>query len=127
MNKVILSGNISTDIDFKQTSGGAPVAKFTLAVNKMKDGTDFVPIVAWNQVAENISVFCEKGSKLLLDGRLQMNSYEKDGQKKYYTEVVADRVEFLSAKKDNPYKDMSVHTEFQVGKQLEITEDDMPF
>jgi len=129
MNKCILCGNISTDIDFKQTSGGAPVAKFSIAVNKPKDGTDFVPIVAWNQVAENVSTFCEKGSKILVDGRLQNNSYEKDGQKRYYTEVVAERIEFLSAKKkeENPYKDMSINTEFQAGSSIEITDSDIPF
>lgn len=126
MNKCILCGNISTDIDFKQTSGGTPVAKFSIAVNKIKDGVDFIPIVAWNQVAENVSTFCEKGSKVLVEGRLQNNSYEKDGQKKHFTEIVAERIEFLN-KKENQYKDMSVKTDFDFGKQLEITDDDMPF
>lgn len=125
MNKVILSGNISTDINFKTTNNGAPVARFNLAVNR-KEETDFIPITVWNQTAENVNEYCEKGSKLLVEGRLQIRDYEVDGQKKYSTEVVADRVEFMSSKK-NPYKDMSIKTEFEIGKQLEITDDDMPF
>lgn len=121
MNKVILSGNVSTDIDFKQTNGGTPVAKFNIAVNRAKDGTDFVPIVAWNQMAENVNQYCKKGSKILIEGRMQVNEYEQ----KKYTEVVADKVEFLSkAKEDNPYKDMSIRT---VGKQMEIEDEDLPW
>lgn len=121
MNKVILCGNVSTDIDFKQTNGGTPVAKFNIAVNRAKDGTDFVPIVAWNQMAENVNQYCKKGSKILIEGRMQVNEYEQ----KKYTEVVADKVEFLSkAKEDNPYKDMSIRT---VGKQMEIEDEDLPW
>lgn len=124
MNKVVLSGNISTDIDLRQTTSGAPVAKFNLAVSRIKDGTDFIPIVVWNQQAENLKEYCEKGSKILLEGKMQVRDYEKDGQKKYVTEVVADRVEFLGAKK-NPYEKLSVKTE--VKDQLQIKDEDLPW
>ena len=128
MNKAILCGNISTDIELKQTNGGAPVSKFNLAVNR-KDGVDFIPIVVWNQSAENVKEYCEKGSKILVEGRIQVREYEKDGQKRYSTEVVADRVEFMSSKKkeSNPYEDMNIKTESQIGSQIEITQDDLPF
>jgi single-strand DNA-binding protein len=126
MNKVILCGNISTDIDFKTTSGGTPVARFSLAVKNMK-GVDFIPIVTWNQVADNVSSYCNKGSKILVEGRIQNNSYEKDGQKKYTTDVVADRLEFLEKKEGNPYKDMSIKTDSNIGNQIEITDDDLPW
>ena len=125
MNKVILSGNISNDIDLKQTSGGTPVARFNMAVNRAKEGVDFIPIVVWNQLAENIKEYCSKGTHILVEGRIQISDYEKDGQKRYSTEVVADRVEWT--KKENPYKDMNVKTEFDVGKQLEITDADLPW
>ena len=122
MNKVFLSGNISTDIELKQTSGGAPVSKFNLAVGRMKDGTDFVPIVAWNQIAENVKEFCQKGSRIIVEGRLQINDYEKEGKKQYYTEVVANRVEFDNK---NPYKEIKEKT--LVSKQMEIKDEDLPW
>lgn len=83
-----------------------------------------MPVVAWNQVAENVSGYCEKGSKILLEGKIQIREYEKDGQKRHVTEVVADRVEFLGAKK-NPYEKMSVKTEMK--DQLKITDEDLPW
>lgn len=126
MNKVIICGNISTDIELKQTNGGTPVAKFNLAVNR-KDGVDFIPIVVWNQSAENVKEYCEKGSKLLIEGRIQVREYEKDGQKRHSTEVVADRIEFMSKKKDNPYEEMSIKTESNIGTQIEINDNDLPF
>ena len=126
MNKAILCGNISTDIELKQTNGGAPVAKFNLAVNR-KDGVDFIPIVVWNQSAENVKEYCEKGSKVLVEGRIQVREYEKDGQKRHSTEVVADKIEFMSKKKDNPYEEMSIKTESNIGTQIEITDNDLPF
>ena len=130
MNRIILSGNISTDIDFRTTNGGAPVSKFNLAVSRMKDGTDFIPIVTWNQLAENVNNYCSKGSKVLVEGRLQTSSYEKDGVKRYSTDVVADRVEFLTKKENketNPFEDMSIRTDFDTGNQIEINSDDLPF
>lgn len=128
MNRIILCGNISTDIDLKTTNGGAPVAKFNLAVQRIKDGTDFIPIVTWNQLAENVSSYCAKGSKILVEGRLQTNSYEKDGVRRYSTDVVADRIEFLSKKENtNPFDNMSIKTDFDAGNQITITDEDLPF
>lgn len=121
MNKVILSGIISNNIESKGST--TPMAKFNLAV-KRTNGTDFVPIVAWNQTAEHITEYCEKGSRLLVEGRLQVNEYEKDGQKKYSTEVIADRVEFLSKKETKPKETMP---KFEYGKQMEIKDEDLPW
>lgn len=128
MNRVILSGFISTDIEFGNTNGGISFTRFNLGVKKMKEGVDFIPIVAWNQVAENTAQFCEKGSKILVEGRMQTGSYEKDGQKRYTTDVVADRIEFLDRKKDeNQFKDMSIKTSFDTDNQIQIQESDLPF
>lgn len=139
MNKVIISGNISTDIEFKTTPNGVPVAKFNVAVRRIKDETDFLPVVAWNQQAENVNEFCEKGSKVLIDGRIQVRDYEKDSEKRRVTEIVAERVEFLSQNKKtsseakkyqkDPYSLFAdnIKTESQIGEQIEIDEDDMPF
>lgn len=103
MNKVILMGRISTDIQEKATTTGKTVVSFNIAVDRpySKDGareTDFIPCVAWQQTAEFISKFFTKGRRILLEGRIQVRSYEKDGAKRYVTEVIVEKAEFCDSK-----------------------------
>ena len=102
MNRIILLGRLVKDPDVKVTTSGKTVCTFTLAVDRPfsgKDGkreADFINIQTWNKTAELIGNYVSKGQRLLVDGRLQIRSYDgKDGQKHYATEVVADRVEFI--------------------------------
>lgn len=137
MNKVILIGNISTDVELKYSQSNKAVATFNLAVNREYTNTegnkevDFIKIVVWGKQAENINTYLRKGSKLAIEGRLQIRSYEsKEGKKSHITEVVAENVQFLDSKKndkqeENPYKDMSIKTEVQ--QQFEISDSDLPF
>lgn len=137
MNKVILCGNISSDIDLRTTSNGTPVAKFSLAVNRIKDGVDFIPIVVWNQQAENTNQFCGKGSKILVEGRMQNREYEKDGFKAHITEVIADRIEYLSKGKKEPqeaketpinaFEEFGEHIKTETSEQIQIMPEDLPF
>ena len=120
MNRVILSGLIATDIDLKTNK--VPMARFNLAVKGTKD-TNFIPILAWNQTAEVIKQYCTKGSKLLVEGRIQTSEYE--GKK--YTEIVADRIEFLDTKKETPKEPKETLPKFEYGKQMEIKDDDLPW
>lgn len=111
MNRVNLTGNISTDIDLKFLPGnGTQVAKFNLAVNEYdskekKNTAIFVPIVVWGKPAENLAQFCTKGSKVGVTGRISIRSYDaQDGTKRYVTEVVADNfggIEYLNSKNGN--------------------------
>lgn len=99
MNKTILTGRLVRDPEVKYVKEKA-VATFTLAVDRpyIKDKereTDFVPIVVWGKVAEFCGNYLSKGSKIFIDGRLQIRSYEKDGQRRYVTEVIAHSVEAL--------------------------------
>lgn len=104
MNKVILVGRLTRDPEVKYTTTGKMVATFTLAVdraytaNREQRETDFVPIVVWGNTAEFCGNYLNKGSKILVDGRLQIRSYEKDGQKRYVTEVIANSVDALERK-----------------------------
>ena len=105
MNRIILLGRLVKDPDVKVTTSGKTVCTFTLAVDRPfsgKDGkreADFINIQTWNKTAELIGNYVSKGQRLLVDGRLQIRSYDgKDGQKHYATEVVADRVEFIERK-----------------------------
>jgi single-strand DNA-binding protein len=104
MNKVFMIGNLSKDVDLRTTQSGKAVASFTIAVNrrfKDKGGdpvTDFFPVVTWDKLAESCARYLAKGKKVAVVGELQTRSYEKDGVKRYVTEIVADEVEFLSPK-----------------------------
>lgn len=106
LNRVCLCGRLIKDVDLKRTETGKAVGRFTLAVNrnfKTNDGqeADFINIVCFGKVAENTAQYCGKGSLVSIDGRLQTGSYEKDGQKVYFTSVIADNVTFLETKRSN--------------------------
>ena len=102
MNKIFLLGRLTREPEVRTTPTGKTVVVFSLAVDrpyKGRDGkteADFINIVTWNKTAELVGTYVHKGERLLVEGRLQIRSYDgKDGQKHYVTEVIADRVEFI--------------------------------
>lgn len=100
LNNVSLVGNISNDVDLKYTTSGHAVARFNLAVTNPhnREKTSFIPVEVWRAQAENVSNYCRKGSKVGVVGHIEIDNYEKDGQKKTFTKVVANNVEFLTPK-----------------------------
>ena len=109
MNKVILMGRLTRDaaIRYSQGEPSTAVARFTLAVDRRvrRDGNngeqtaDFINCVAFNRTAEFLERFGRKGTKFVLEGRIQTGSYtNKDGQRVYTTDVVAESVEFAESK-----------------------------
>lgn len=102
MNSVSLIGRLTRDIELKQ-AGETTVARFTLAVDRRykKDGqqsADFISCVAFGKTAEFLSKYFQKGNKLALNGRIQTGSYDKNGEKVYTTDIIADSVEFCEGK-----------------------------
>lgn len=96
MNRVIISGRITKDLELKYTSNNNPVTLFTLAVKRTKEDSDFIQVVAYNKQAENVTKYCKKGSSINVVGRLYTRNYEdKDGKKVYVVEVIADEIEFV--------------------------------
>ncbi|MCD8366121.1 MAG: single-stranded DNA-binding protein [Clostridiales bacterium] len=104
MNKVVLAGRLTRDPDVRYTQNNVCVARFSLAVDRRfkQDGqpdADFPNIVAFNKTAEFIEKYFCKGMKMNLSGRIQTGSYtNRDGQKVYTTDVVAEEVEFGESK-----------------------------
>ena len=105
MNKVILVGRLVRDPEVKYTQSGKAVAGFTLAVgrrynkNAEQQQADFIPIVAWEKLAEIVGNNLVKGSQILVEGRMQVRNYDaQDGSKRYVTEVVAQDIEFMGSK-----------------------------
>lgn len=108
MNKVFLIGNLTRDPELTETAGGVSVCHFSIAVNRnytSSDGerqTDFFNVTAWRGLADTVSRFCKKGSKVCVSGSIQMRNYEdNNGQKRIAVDVIAQDVEFLSSKSQN--------------------------
>lgn len=109
MNKVILAGRLVRDPEVRYTQTGKAVASFTLAVNRrfgrnadQQQTADFIPIVVWDKLAEVCGNNLVKGSQVLIEGRMQVRSYDaQDGSKRYVTEVVAQELEFMGSKPTN--------------------------
>lgn len=104
INNSVLVGRLTRDPELRYTASGVAVARFTLAVDRPftgqdgKRGTDFIPCVVWRKQAENVANYLKKGSMAGVTGRIQVESYEKDGTRFYSTDVVADTVRFLDSK-----------------------------
>lgn len=101
-NRVILVGRISTDLELRTTSNSKSYCRFNLAVNRMNEGTDFIPITVWGKSAENLVSYQNKGSLILVDGSISMSSYtDKDGNNRTSFEVMTSNVQFLSNKRND--------------------------
>ena len=107
MNRIILLGRLVRDPEVRYTPNGRVVCQFTLAVDRPfanQEGqreADFIPVVIWGKQAETCGNSLTKGQRALVEGRLQIRSYDaKDGSKRYVTEVIADRFEFIERKSD---------------------------
>lgn len=100
-NLVILTGRLTKDPELKYSASGTAYCKFTLAVNRMKkdDPADFIFCSAFGKTAELIAEYVKKGHQLGVQGRLQQDTYEKDGEKISKTGVTVDKIEFLESNK----------------------------
>lgn len=126
MNNVILLGRLVEDPEVRYTQSGTAVVNFTMAVDRPgKDkGTDFIPVVAWNKLAEIIGNNLSKGRRTLIEGNLRVSSYEKDGQKRRKTEVVAEKMFFVDSKSGTGKSESKTDYE-SMGS--EAAEEDIPF
>ncbi|CRV22898.1 single-stranded DNA-binding protein [Staphylococcus saprophyticus] len=147
INRVVLVGRLTKDPEFRTTPFGVSIANFTLAVNRTftnaqgEREADFINVVVFRKQAENVNNYLFKGNLAGVDGRIQSRTYDnKEGQRVFVTEVVADSVQFLEPKsqskgqsqqqigqanpqqapaKDNPFANPN--------GPIDITDDDLPF
>ena len=152
INRTVLVGRLTKDPELRYTSGNIAFARFTLAVNRTFAGpsgereADFIQCIAWRRQAENLARFVRKGSLIGVEGRIQTGSYDdKDGIRKFTTDVVCDSVQFLEPKGtennapqdrdfNNDYKQSFYEERPQQRKEqqssipsIDVTEDDLPF
>ena len=104
-NKVILAGNLTRDVEVRFTSGGTAVTEVGLAVNdrvkkngEWTDETTFVDVTMWGRTAEVAGEYLSKGSNILIEGRLKLDQWEKDGQKHYKLRVAAEKMQMLGSR-----------------------------
>ena len=101
MNKAIIMGRITKDLEIRQTPAGMAVLSFTVAVERRTKGekqTDFISCVAFGQTAENIGRYFAKGRLILIEGNIKTGSYDKNGQTVYTTDMVVERFDFTGEK-----------------------------
>ncbi|MEI6520526.1 MAG: single-stranded DNA-binding protein [bacterium] len=102
MNRIILTGRMTTDAELRQTANGKMVTNFNIAVDRQfrnaqgEKETDFITVVLWEKSAEFVSKYCGKGRLIAVEGRLEIRKYQdKDGNNRIAPEVIGDRVEGL--------------------------------
>jgi len=140
INRVILTGRLTKDIEIKATASGTNLASFTVAVdgfgrdqnNQPINQASFINCVAFNKQAQFLDAYCKKGTLVAVEGRLQTRSYDrKDGTKAYVTEVIVDKVENLSPKdssqKDNGFSMNESESSGEETQSLSFSDDDLPF
>ncbi len=108
INRVVLVGRLTRDVELRYTTSGAAVGTFSLAVNRQftnangERETDFINAVIWRKSAENFANFTSKGSLVAVEGRLQTRNYEnQQGQRVYVTEVVVDNFSLLESRAES--------------------------
>lgn len=125
VNKFLGLGRLTKDVLLNSTNGGTSVANFSMALNErykdktsgeMVEKTEFINVVAWGSLGETCNKYLHKGSECFIEGRIQTRSYDdKEGVKKYATEIVATNIQFIGNKDSKP-KDNS-----------DFGSDDIPF
>lgn len=102
MNQVVLIGNLGGDPELRYTQSKKAVANFTMATKNFDGSTEWHRIITWNKQAENVNQYLRKGSKVAISGEIHTREWkDKDGNKRYTTEVTAMRIEFLDNRKDS--------------------------
>ncbi|MBU0437788.1 single-stranded DNA-binding protein [Staphylococcus succinus] len=148
INRVVLVGRLTKDPEFRTTPSGVNVANFTLAVNRTftnaqgEREADFINVIVFRKQAENVNKYLSKGNLAGVDGRMQSRSYEnKEGQRVFVTEVVADNVQFLEPKNNGQAQNGSRGQQTGTNNQrsgndnpfansngpIDIKDDDLPF
>ena len=134
INKVILGGRLTADVELKQTTSGISVCSFSLAVNrKGKEAqTDFIDCQAWRQTAEFISKYFHKGSSICIVGNIQKRAWkDQRGENRYATEVIVDEAMFVDSKSDSAPADTYDAPAFAKDNAPQFeevkTDDDLPF
>lgn len=132
MNKVILIGNLTRDPEITTTNNGISVTRFSIAVGRKfanangERETDFFNITAWRGLAETCHKYLKKGNRCCVVGSIQNRSFEQDGVKRVFTDIIAEDIEFLSPKADSS-DGFEAKSDAEVKELEQIDDDNLPF
>ena len=137
INKAILIGNLGKDPELRYTPSGQAVASFSIATTRKwrdnegqsQEQTEWHNIIVWGKQAENANEYLQKGRSVYIEGRIQNRSYEdKDGNKRYISEVVAQTVQYLGSKGDQSNTNkQSQQQPSDTPPEVSSDDDDLPF
>jgi len=141
MNKFIGIGNVTNNIDLKNTNNGKSVCNFALAIRRDENTTDFINCVAYGKTSEVLSKYATKGTKIAVEGRLQVRNYkDKENKTIYVTEVIVFEITLLSSKREEKQENVTLEVDqsrivtenidkaFEdFGNTIELTDDDIAF
>jgi single-strand DNA-binding protein len=122
MNKVIITGNITRDLELRYTPNGAAVLDIGIANNDDKESTVFIDVTLWKKSAELVSQFCHKGSKVLIEGSLSVDTWDdrETGKKRSKMKVTGFRVEFLDKKPERQQEQVQAPQQYQAPQMQSI-------
>jgi len=130
MNKVIIIGNLGRDPETRQSQSGMVVCRLSVATTyKPREGepqTEWHRVVVFGRQAESCQQYLSRGSSVAVEGRLNTSSYEKDGVKRYSTDIVADRVQFLGGRQRREDGDYA-QGQAPAAYTGDLEDDDIPF
>lgn len=126
LNKIVVMGRLTADVQLKSTQSGKNVATFTIACDRDygEKEADFLNCVAWDKKAEFISKWFKKGDVIALTGRLAVRSYDTDNGKRYVTEINVEEAYFGGSKKNEVKENTTTNTEFE---DFSASSGDLPF
>ena len=149
INSVVLVGRLTKDVELRKTQSGLSVASFTIACDRRmargQDGNnqqsaDFISCVAWRQAADFLGSYARKGALVGVEGRIQTRNYDRDGQRVYVTEVLANSVNLLHSKQTVQSQEQASYepqatqapkpqqmSDFDYLPNVEVSSDDLPF
>lgn len=137
MNVCVFAGNLGADPELRMTSNGTAVLNLRIAVNERikkgdewQDHVEWVPVVVWGKRGEGLSKILEKGSSVVVTGKYRTRSYDKDGNKRYTTEIVADDIKPMGGRRAEGKQDNKSQSKpsQKVAPQQEFPDDDeIPF
>ena len=134
INKIVIIGRLVRDVELRYSQSGVAVSTFTLAVDRRfknaqgEKEADFIQVKCFKQLAELVANYLSKGKMAAVGGSLQISSYnDKDGNKKYSTDVMADDVQFLSPKSEGDSHTESPANFKELGKEVNMDDEEIPF
>lgn len=130
MNSVCIIGTVVRDPELQSTATGVSYTRFTLAVDSgtKNDQAYFFNLITWRETAEFVAKYFQKGAKMGVSGYLTSGSYEKNGEKRSFVEIVATKVDFASSKKRETAEESEYHAQPTTKRKLTtVEEEDLPF